>query len=719
MKKSLTLMLALFVVLAGMWSLRIPNSYIHAKASDSAPADIMATVDFSSNAFPAIIPKFGLNEENWDVKNKDNLQSMKVASESGSSITSGLYEINPLVQNGKVLDEKDKEKLRNKEGSTIGPDQTFYKDDERNVHIRLNQNLLDLRKQVGDNGMVNFLQFAGTPDIFKTDPDATYSGNGNFYPLPKEGSKEMTDFAQSVADFAHKLTFTDHVPTIWSFWQEPSHTVDYSLSIDDQLKWYMNFYKQVAPLIQKEDPDAMFAGIQLNAANGGSLSNKINGATYEDFAGIVNNIEKKDNIRLPFDYITNQNYQGENSEKIIGNIRYALGGSRYNMSPLMMNKYDIHKKYGGTPRTAFEHNYNTPVGVGELLDNLKYLIEQPDLSYVLMKRNIYNRYANGNPEGILAYEPIRFLNKMPAFQRKMTVKGNDAEDIHGLASSDSNRASILLWNKGSEEKSLKLDLKNLDRNLVRNHAKLTVTQIKKKPDEDKVLKQLNIKSVDTTISLSIPANGIITVQAGKEDDSPVLSYAKYARDQTWVPRLGKGKTGAPKGMGHYDKPSDRLIVSVNGSDGVGLAGVTLKDVPKGDHYNITATLSESGLPHSSKNGLLGIRVDYLDGNDSLKTVIYRDSRYRGAFPWNIMKQWQPLATLNTVKQKNRSFQNGTVKMDVGREAPQQWTALNKDNRRIKVSLILQGIDNKASVQASLSDGIENLGGNQGSGNGDN
>jgi hypothetical protein len=151
-------------------------------------------------------------------------------------------------------------------------------------------------------------------------------------------------------------------------------------------------------------------------------------------------------------------------------------------------------------------------------------------------------------------------------------------------------------------------------------------------------------------------------------------------------------------MGHYETLKESLVAAVKDSTGVGLSGVVYKGVPT-TGYTLLADMVSSGLPASNSSTVLGLRVDYLDADNSMKTVFYRDSRYTGADPWSALNDWLPTNSPSIIQ----SDFNSQIAMDISGNAPAGWTTADNGARRIQVSLILQGVSGKAEVEARLTD----------------
>lgn len=652
-----------------------------ADPADGRPEGV--TVDFAAPAFPALTRKVGFNSS-WNSVDQSDLDADANADVMGAPIASGLIETKYGPQD-----------FAGDPASVFQPDPLFYRDQAGALQTRAGANLATLRQHV-TGGMLNFVQLAGTPcstslaaclaakDLFTIDPAAQDTsggaGDGNWYPLPV--AAEVPDAARALASFAHTVA-QDGVPTIWALWQEPDHTIDDKLSKEGSVAAYLPLYKSFARAVRAADPDAVVAGPQQNQATGTNHDHSIDGAGYNAFvhnqgAGVG------DAEPVPLDYVTIQDYLGKDSTlETLQNTRVAYADPRFDRAPVMFNEWDVDK----SKSNGFDTNYDTPAGLVTVLDQLQVMLDQPDLAYVMMMRALFTA------EPVLAQAPIALLSKMPPHRRPVTFSSG-RPSLRGIAGGDAEGAAVLIWNHAAEAQAIDLDLRDLPAALVSGRASLIVESVAEggvKSVEERAVSAAEVR-LD---GLRVPASGLLMIRAG---DGPPnrsgLVAAKYARHLQWVGRRGASSHEAPHGMGHFDVRSGSLVASVDGAGGVGLAGVVLR-VPAS--YTLALRASSSGLPGPDAGAVLGVRVDYLKGEDSVAAVFHRDPRFTGAAPGaTLVAGKAPVPQVRPLQLD----EGKAIELRITDDAPPSWDAA----RRVLVSLLLVNPAGAATVEARLSDG---------------
>jgi len=112
--------------------------------------------------------------------------------------------------------------------------------------------LLAIRSVARAAGLINFLQLSGTPGTKLPSSDTYDNGlftlvgepttGGNWYPLPANAS--FAALAHAFGTFPGAVGAT--TPTIYAFWQEPSHTISESLNATSSIEKYTNLYWRIA-----------------------------------------------------------------------------------------------------------------------------------------------------------------------------------------------------------------------------------------------------------------------------------------------------------------------------------------------------------------------------------------------------------------------------------------------------------------------------------------
>ena len=186
------------------------------------------------------------------------------------------------------------------------------------------------------------------------------------------------------------------------------------------------------------------------------------------------------------------------------------------------------------------------------------------------------------------------------------------------------RRSIVIWNTEEAGRTLNVDLRSLPATL--EGKEITVhTMDGGRP------RSVFIQSVSSPVTslrnLLIPKQGMVMLEIGKKQEQKTIKMARYARHYSMVPRTGT--QAPPSGQGHYEIRKDSLVASTADNTGIAMASVVLAGVPENREYSIDADLSVSGLPESSAEGALVMRVDYLDRNQSLSAQYFVAEGHEG------------------------------------------------------------------------------------------
>ena len=649
-------------------------------------------VDLAQPSFPPTVTKFGFNAE-WTEKNPADMRAIGEAAKAGAPMVAGLMEIDYLN------DDKNFTK-----GSTLDAPLFYKAEGDGTVRTQSDPELDELRNSSRSSGMINLLQLAGTPTmdgVFKIDSSlkntVTYKDDvkgkhGNWYPLPEVG-KDTDDLALAYGSLTDSIRkATPGLPTWWAFWQEPDHTIGKNLEKDESKFRYLDFFGKTADAIKEIDQDAVIIGIQQNSTAGLNGNKRIDGAEYLHFTrDILLPFEQERASPIPYDYISIQNYKAHRTLEIIQNARIAYANERFQDMPILINELGF-KKISQWEGKSFKEIYDSPSGLMQLQEILKVIMDQPDVSYALLTRNIFSQKIKEQPERFtLSYYAVKWLNELPALRRPMKFSGPDKDFLHAIAAANANQVRIIIWNTNDAERTLSVDLKHIPETLEGKEIRLH-TLGSGLPRSSIV--QSASSPVTSLRNLQIPPQGMVMVEIGKPEEPKMVKKARYARHYAFVPRTGT--EAPPAGQGHYEIRKDSLIASTADNTGIGIAGVVFAGVPNDPGYSIDADLSASGLPASSAEGALVLAVDYLDRNQSVYSEYYLARNHQGASLLEEEPDW------GSSGKKVRMADGVTIRLPIGQSIPEGWASADGGQRRILVSLLLYGIG-PTTVVARLSD----------------
>jgi hypothetical protein len=584
--------------------------------------------------------------------------------------------------------------------------------------------LASIRALANAHGLINFLQVAGTPGsilpIITTYDNGLFTlqgqptTGGNWYPLPAAAS--FPSLAYAFGTFPAALGYATR--TVYSFWQEPSHTLDEGLTAANSIDKYSKFFWQVGSQIsaQCRFGNCPVAGAQLNANDGDTSPH--DGYRYQMFMDDLR-LRRMENpgVDIPLDYFTIQNYAAQWNANIIPNARLALGTDS-NWTPVMMNEWDFCVNNNmGDPCTALmsQGGRSNSKLAWNTLHWLKDSIEYPDVSHVLVREKIFRDQDNaGVPTYSWVQVPVVFMASMSEFRRPVSAT---VPDVPIMASGDADQVTLLMWNEGAEPRRVAFSLRNLPTTLLNQplHVKKVSRDIRDTlcPDPADVMDSAhNITcwldgaapititgaSVDTEVTVE-PGEAVMVFAGSPPTYTSTVFANHFVRSRQLVKR--DGTEAAPLGMGHFDPRTGSITVGTR-VGGAGLARVLLANSP--DTLTVTTRFASQG-PVDTAAMVAGVRVDYLNNaHVAVKSVFFRDNRWTtapAASAWT-EAQW-PTAPSHNANATNLcgttcTAGNGTdVTLDILANAPAAWAT----TRDVEVGVVMVGSGTDATYQVDL------------------
>lgn len=694
----------------------IPSYLLTVMAVVNLYSQPKVVINLNQVAYPALTKKFGINFV-WNDAKSNLVDDMTTTTQSKMPIMSGLWEFSTIADNAASST------------STLGsipfntnnpnPFTRVGQSKDGQIETHLNPNMTLLRNALwGDNKVVGFMQLCGIPSIpnytsfpiFQPEPDVSASSNGNYYPLPIDLQKQ--EYANGLADLIKNYR-ADGKPTIWSFWQEPDHTLgirnltsrkDYDMNstentsgttddIDTHINLidYAKFYRQIALAMKANDQTYSHACCQQNqAAGGGKASNgPLDGDQYTWMVNAMVDAEatlSPSSGRTPFDYWTIQNYNALlANRKILANARYALTNnskgintSYYDNVALIMNEYAMAKN------NQTDYWGPDPASLIQSMNEIKFLIGQSDLTHMMLPPAL----LKPNPSSL--FKILSFYNTMPSITRLSTPE--NTTDLDCIASSDENHFAFIIWNKTSSPiTNFSVDISGVvNPNFISSgEAQKTFSTkqfVGSIETDGTTVPQKN--GTTLTFTYTLPANGIWMVEIGGEDlfQNFESSYT-YKRQFTMCYRTtgtiesgsstyfsGNPSTPMPGGNGVYDTRTNTFWLSTAQPSSARAIGTTLfESSPSGLplHFNIT----REGNSPEAKIQPLYIRLDYINDNEtSAKTIFFRNPNAPEFLDWSTLHApWLPTTAAEHVTITTNSLLQATeFGYDVYGNAPAGW-----------------------------------------------
>jgi len=299
----------------------------------------------------------------------------------------------------------------------------------------------------GPGGVLPLLQFDGCPTpTFTVNSSSIPSPHARYYPMCSYA--QLDELAAAFASWALLAQRTDGLPTAFSFWPEPGHTLSDkdNTTISENFEGYLDFYVRVAPAVKSATQDNVVAGWQLNAANGNDADPRSTMFWNATQSFLAREAAATGRQRYPIDYFTIQNYQGERSALLLTNSRAALClapiaaasgaaaanaeaategqegtaaavacAERFALTPVIFVRFSENKDVSP--------NYSHKSGVANLLDELALTASLPDVAFVLHS-HWEDFHSPGDASGVspMVTAVLEFFrSRMPVFRAPVAI----------------------------------------------------------------------------------------------------------------------------------------------------------------------------------------------------------------------------------------------------------------------------------------------------------
>jgi hypothetical protein len=397
--------------------------------ASSAASPATLTVDFSQSEGPDNTLKRG-----WVMPFERNTQEardkIEACAELGMEIINGHRKLN-LDSTGESDDQAG------------GAGLEIYKQGNE-FTWRADPNYVELLKLSRDHGLTVFAQVSGTSPAFDIDPEfsrvpfetrlaerhSKQGERGKEFELPvkdqwDDHAKVVSEWMRGVdKEVASRATREGEI--IWIGSEEVAHTLGAregehgsQKSKEESVTRYVEFWTPLAGNLR--EMGIRSGGIQNNAANRGSLY---------DLTG-----DTMARLQTPVDFITIQNYQGENNGRILNQLRGIMDRMRESRPELYADTKILFDRYGWRKRNKGAARYDGAEGIVHGLKAELVALDNADILYGYC-------HMNARPESMTS-EVFPFLNGMPVPRCKVT---NFTEGVGSFAYGDESKFSMAVWN---------------------------------------------------------------------------------------------------------------------------------------------------------------------------------------------------------------------------------------------------------------------------------
>ncbi|MCY4061265.1 MAG: hypothetical protein OXG53_02735 [Chloroflexi bacterium] len=456
--------------------------------------------------------------------------------------------------------------------------------------------------------------------------------------------------------FARHFRENDLRPDYHAIWNEPDLDIFYNRPVEV----YSQLYKFGVEGLRAGDPDAFVGGPDL-------------AFTDEWIEPFLDFIEENN---LPLDFFA----------------FHAIGLSPISRVNSARRKIKIRPYFDTTELVFSELNpsmiFNSPQApvvrytqAALILDHIARLVDEPDITRVHWAQFMDSSVDTLGVVSLdghrrAAYNAFKLYAMMPVDRRAVEVSGS----LSALASTDAQTSSLLLWNRSRSDKRLSVVLKNIPfaRGTLRvyrideEHASYF-----ENPDSEEltaVETHEDVVTSDLTWQGEIPDHGVLYLQvsdgSGASELTEIEPVAEIIRINRYFPDRSKDNFAefdrsswiARLGMGSQDFAESRL-------------GIVMEDVPSALEVSVE---TEGEMRNLDANSLLGLRLDYADGNGYAKAVLVHSGLYSPARdakePWGTERQADEIVELDDLSM---------MRLEPARFAPAGW------NGRLIITFMMQ------------------------------
>lgn len=485
--------------------------------------------------------------------------------------------------------------------------------DDPQYHFEQIDRLADL---INDAGAQPVPALTYTPGILKPP-------GGNWNDPPTDPSVWATKIVPALA--AHWKETGRRVGS-YEIWNEPDLPGVFWTGTQEQ---YLDLYRDASRALRAADPDAYVEGPALCCV--GWKTEFVNRVLADD---------------LPLDGFSFHAYTDATDGSLENNYQAATdsGLTAYRMATVDDNLNEYNWSHDFTvPTDVITHR-----GAAELLKSFKALLAKPWITHVewaqfqdpvcpttcdvigLLDRDGHVRAS---------YNAFKLYADMPVARKQLTIDGA----VDGLASSDSHKSGVLLWNTSGSAQDVTAALDNVP--FANGNFRVYRIDAEHASYEDNpanetltpVEQQLGVSTAGLTWSGTIPDHGIVYLEAedgtGTSSLDPV-NVGTVVRDLQYMPNHGK------KSYASFDRRTWTAEIGMSTETWAdAAAGVIATDLP--DTLRIRAE-STGTFQNLDANSLHGVRIDFETASGYTKGVLLHgglyDSTRSAPVPWGTKRQ---------------------------------------------------------------------------------
>jgi len=507
-----------------------------------------------------------------------------------------------------------------------------------------------------------------------------------YVPLPLQENNDSRKINKSIPNWKEVWkeickSFTEHFKRkgirigYYEIYNEP----DLDIFFQEPFETYLDLYKYGASIIKQINPDVNVGGPAL--------------AFAESKANIITFLEFVDKENLPLDFFSFHEYwEASRFWSKLFNIRQVLSWyDRYKTTEIHLNEVNYVSGWQGE-RSILNHYEIVP----KIFDLISEILKATDITTVNWAQFMEST-AGDDAYGIIhrnghkkaAYNAFKIYADMP--ERRALVDVENNEKIGVLASSDSHKACIVLWNRTNNDENINLKLDNIP--FTKGSYKIYRIDRDHSSYFDGASEEL--KEVEAKIEIStrnfqwsgiIPANGTIylTINDGYRRDFEYITnrdlFGKDIKVNYYFENRDRDS------YEYFDRKTWKVYLGM-GSNQIArsLVGITAEKLPS----KLNLKFNIDGKPQAQSNrSSLYLRIDYEVNGEYVKSVAIHNGLYKAKdFPFGTKREPDEIV-------KTESLENLVI--DISKYAPVGWDS-NKDRIILSFEMCDVGPDTRAII----------------------
>lgn len=275
----------------------------------------------------------------------------------------------------------------------------------------------------------------------------------------------------------------------------------------------------------------------------------------------------------------------------------------------------------------------------------------------------YRRYPS--------YHALWMYGRLPVDKVEYSVSGG----VSAMASADSNRAGVLLWNGTDSKKIVEASFDNIpfDKGTITVYVTDVDNQTYITKNAPKILYQTKVKELkDFKEKFSLKTDAAYYIEINKDESNEneveqVKNIGDWTRTDYWYKNRGDNKPYAD----YLENPMIAYLGMSNEAIGVGAVSATYDNM-LGKTINVKNELWGASV----QGGTIGFKIDYEGIGGYEKSVFY-------AIEGASEDVLTPFATRAYASDTVTISANGTTQIDLAEKAPSGWTG------RVAISFIIK------------------------------